>query len=304
MNIFAKMNNQMAWDDLRLVLAIAATGTLSGAGRRLEVSHATVFRRLGAIEKRMGVKLFERSRTGYSLTLAGEEVAAAAGRIESEVLDVERRVAGQDLRPSGTVRVTTLDSFLVGFLAPIFAEFQTRCRDIALEVAVSNQLFNLSKREADVAIRPSLAPSETLVGRKVASIAYAAYGHRHLMARDEGNFDPLSADWVGPDDSLHYPEMKLWMADRELDTRCRYRVNSVVGMHAAAREGHAVALLPCYLGDADRDLTRLGLMIPELATDLWLLTHPDLRKTARVRVLLDFLAGALKQRRRLFAGTA
>ncbi len=266
------------------------------------VSHATVFRRLGVIEDRMGVKLFDRSRTGYSLTLAGEEIAAAARRIESEVLDVERRVAGQDLRPSGTVRVTTLDSFLVGFLAPVFAEFQAICRDIDLEVVVSNQLFSLSKREADVAIRPSLAPSEFLVGRKTATIAYAVYGHRDLEAPDGGAFDPQAVDWVGPDETMHYPEMEAWMTTLGVETRCRYRINSVVGMYVAAREGHGVAALPCYLGDACPELMRFGERIRELSTDLWLLTHPDLRKTARVRALLDFLATAMKQRRRQLSG--
>lgn len=285
-----------------MILAIAASGSLSGAGRQLGVSHATVFRRLGAIEQRLGAKLFDRSRTGYTPTLAGEEMAAAARRVEAEVLDVERKVAGQDLRPSGTVRVTTLDSFLVGFLAPVFAAFQTTCRDIDLEVVVSNHLFNLSKREADVAVRPALSPSETLVGRKAATISYAAYGHRETVPRGGSAFEPNSVDWIGPDETMHYPELEAWMVARGVDTRCRCRINSVVGMHAAARAGHGVAVLPCYLGDDDPNLTRIGEKIPELATDLWLLTHPDLRKTARVRALLDFLADAMKQRRGQLSG--
>ena len=268
------------------------------------MSHATVYRRLAGIEERLGVKLFNAARTGYAPTLAGEELAAAARQIERRVLEVERRVVGQDLRPSGTVRVTTLDSFLVGFLSPIFAEFQATYRDISLEIVVSNQLFSLSRREADVAIRPSLAPSKTLVGRNVGTINYAVYGRRGLAPEDASALDYRISDWVGPDETMNYPDLEAWMASRELDARCRYRINSVVGMHAAVAEGHGLAVLPCYLGDSDRRLKRFGETIPELAIDLWLLTHPDLRKTVRVRTLLDFLAEAVEHQRARIAGTA
>lgn len=194
------MNRQLFWDDFRLILAVAEAGTLSGAGRRLGLSHATVFRHLGGIEGRLGVKLFDRARTGYTPTLAGEEVAAAARRIETEVLEVERRVVGQDLRPSGTLRVTTTDSLLFGLLSPILAEFRKAYRDISLEIAVSNELFSLPKREADVAIRPSLAPPETLVGRNVGTIAQAIYGRRDVIPKNEGDLDIHAAEWVGPDE--------------------------------------------------------------------------------------------------------
>ena len=296
------MNSLLAWDDLRLILAIASTGTLTGAGKRLGVSHATVFRRLGAVEARLGVRLFDRAKSGYAPTLAGEQAASAARRIEGQVLDAERRLMGQDLRPSGSVRVTTLDSFLLGFLASLFAEFQAAYRDIALEVALSNQLFSLTKREADVAIRPSAAPPESLVGRKVGTIANAVYGRRDLVDEGRGFGDLGESEWVGPDEAMPYPGLLAWMSDRGLDRRCRLRINSVVGIHAAVANGHGLAVLPCYLADGDPGLVRVTETIPELAVDLWLLTHPDLRKTARVRVLMDFLATAIGALRGRFAG--
>ncbi|MGM0559641.1 MAG: LysR family transcriptional regulator, partial [Pseudomonadota bacterium] len=158
------MNEQKGrWDDLRVVRAIAEMGSLSGAGRRLGLSHATVFRRLGEIEARLGVRLFERARGGYSPTPAGEDLAATAGRVEAEVLEVERRLAGQDLRPAGSLRVTTTDTLLSGLLSPLFTEFRQAFPEIALEVSLSNNLFNLSRREADVAIRPVQDPPDTLV---------------------------------------------------------------------------------------------------------------------------------------------
>lgn len=298
------MNRQLNWNDFRLILAVVEAGTLSGAGRRLSVSHATVYRRLGEIEGRLGVKLFDRARTGYAATLAGEEVAVAARRIETEVLEIERRIAGRDLRPSGTVRVTTTDTLLVGLLSPIFADFRKAYRDISLEVAVSNQVFSLSKREADVAVRPSPAPPETLVGRKIGSIAQAIYGREDLMPNNGGDLSIHSMEWVGPDERMAYRMLDRWMADQRLDQHCRYRVDTLFGMFAAVRDGAGLAVLPCYLADGDQRLIRVGETIPALSTDLWLLTHPDLRKTARIQALLNFVANAVKDHGARLAGSA
>lgn len=272
------------WDDLRVVQAIAEAGSLSGAGRRLGASHATVFRRLNAIERRLGVALFERSRTGYAPTPAGEDLAATAARVETEVLGAERRVVGRDLRLSGSIRVTTTDTLLMGLLSPIFAGFQRAHPEIVLEVAVSNQLFNLSQRDADVAVRPSPSPPEHLVGRRVGTVAQAVYARA----------DDAADAWVGPDRHLGYAALDAWMADQEANERCRYRVDTMFGMLAAARDGLGRAVLPCYLADAEAALMRLGEPIPELATDLWLLTHPDLRRVARIRAFMAYVAEAVK----------
>lgn len=285
--------NNLPWDDLRVVLAIAGTGSLAGAARRLGVSHATVFRRLGGIEARLGVALFERGRGGYSPTPTGEDVAAAAARIESEVLGVERRVAGRDLRPSGTVRVTTTDTLLEGLLSPVFAAFGRTYPEIHLEVAVSNLLFSLSKREADVAVRPTQAPPEHLVGRRIGTIAQAVYGSADAFPPGSAAPAADTIDWVGPDERMAYRPLDAWMASKGADGRCRYRTDTLLGMRAAVRDGIGAAVLPCYLGDGDARLVRLGGPVPELATDVWLLTHPDLRGVARIRALTGFIADAV-----------
>ncbi len=291
------MNEQrLQWNDLEMVLAIAEAGSLSGAGRRLGLSHATVFRRLNAMERRLGVRLFERARTGYTPTAAGEELTAAGARVSDQVLAAERRVIGRDLRLSGTIRVTTTDTLLVGLLSPVFAEFQRTHPEIQLEVAVSNQLFNLSQRDADVALRPTAAPPEYLLGRRGGTIAQAVY------RRDDGVSD--REGWVGPDRHLGYPALEVWMADNGADAHCRYRVDTMLGMLAAARDGLGRAVLPCYLADPDPSLIRVGDPISELATDLWLLTHPDLRRVGRVRAFMAFVAEALKARQAMLTGRA
>ncbi|SDL19364.1 DNA-binding transcriptional regulator, LysR family [Modicisalibacter muralis] len=296
------MHNKILWDDLKTVMAIAEAGSLSGAARWLGVSHATVFRRLGDTESRLGAKLFERSRTGYAPTPAGEDIAASARRIEAEVLGVERRVAGRDLRPSGSVRITTTDTLLAGLLSPIFTAFRRSHPEIFLEIAVSNQLFNLTKREADVAIRPSLAPPEMLVGRRIGTIAQAIYACSNTQIAHDGTAEFSDLDWVGPDERLAYRPLDVWMAGHGVDERCHYRVDTLMGMLAAVRDDIGVAVLPCYLCDGDERLARVGEPIAELATDLWLLTHPDLRRVARIRAFMDFVAQAVKERREQLLG--
>lgn len=286
----------IAWDDMRTVLAIAQAGSLSGAARELGVSHATVFRRLGSIEQRLGVKLFDRGRDGYAPTSAGEDVAEAAGRIEAEVVGVERRVAGRDLLPSGTLRVTTTDTLLNGLLSPIFADFRRSYPDISLEIAVSNVLLSLSRREADLAVRPTQSPPENLVGRRVGSIAQAIYGASIVFPPDEEPPGLDTLDWIGPDETLWYRQLDAWMKEQGHDAQCHYRVDSLQGMLAGVRDGIGVAVLPCYLADGDARLVRFSDTLPELANDLWLLTHPDLRRVERIRTFMEFVATAVRER--------
>lgn len=293
------MNEQkMAWDDLRTVLAIARAGSLSGAARALGVNHATVFRRLGAIEEGLGVKLFERTRGGYTPTTAGEDVADAAARIDAEVAGVERRVVGRDRLPAGSLRVTTTDTLLAGLLSPVLVDFRRHYPEITLEIVVSNTQLNLSKRDADVAVRPTSSPAENLVGRRAGTIAQAPYA----AVTDRDPPDPEDADWIGPDETLWYRQLEDWMRRQGHDGRCGYRVDSLVGMHAGVRAGAGAAILPCYLGDADPALVRIGGPVAELAIDLWLLTHPDLRDVARIRAFTAFVGDAIRERAAMLAG--
>ncbi|MEP6188571.1 MAG: LysR family transcriptional regulator, partial [Marinobacter sp.] len=143
-NATPNLRGHLAWNDFEIVLAIASEGSLSGASRALGVSHATVFRRLGDIEQRLGVTLFERSRTGYRPTLAGEELAETAKIMDEAALAAERKVAGRDLAPSGEIWATTTDSLMMGLLAPLLTQFQHKYPAIVLDVAISNHLFNLT----------------------------------------------------------------------------------------------------------------------------------------------------------------
>ncbi len=284
------MNNRLDWNDFQTVLWISEAGTLSGAAHRAGASHPTMFRRINAVEERLGVRLFERFRTGYRLTAAGEEVAATAREMESLANTTERRVAGRDLRPSGIVRLATTDTLFHGVVAPQIARLRHAEPEIVLEVAVSNEITNLSVREADIAIRPTMAPEEHLVGRRLGSIRQAVYGAQSLGLGEPDRQKWATLPWVGPSATMSYPQLHVWMRKLGLDRSCICKTDSVLGMHAAVRAGIGVALLPCYIAESDADLRRLGTEVEELATDLWMLTHPDLRHTARVRAVLEFFS--------------
>ena len=288
------MNNQLSWDDMCLIHAITEVGTLSGAAHSLRISHPTAFRRLNRLELRMGVRFFDRARSGYTATVAAEKVSTLVGRLRNEVLAVERRIAGQDTRPSGTLRVTTTDALLFGWLSPGLREFRHSYPDIRLEVVVSNDVFSLSKREADIAVRPAKRPDESLVGRRLGTIEQAAYISRSSTTAADSEEGIAAIDWIGPDESMTYPAFDRWLEQQGLVERCRTRVNTVYGMLAAVRAGLGMSVLPCYLGENDAQLSRVGGTIPSMATDLWVLTHPDLRRTERIRVFLEHIAGLAK----------
>jgi len=295
------MHSALEWDDLRVVLAVFREGTLSGAARSLSVTHSTVFRRLGAIEERIGVRLFERFRDGYSPTPAGETAAAAASRLEHEVVTLERELSGQDLRPSGTVRLTTTDT-LGALLMRHLTAMRALHPEIQLEIVISNAMANLTRREADIALRPTPAPSELLVGRRVADIAHAIYGSRaYLSLRDGKDFS--AHDWIGLDDTLASTVIGRWMHLNVRATQIVCRVDALPALRDAADAGVGLAMLPCYVGDLAPALRRVTpRALPEPRSALWLLTHDDLKRTARIRAALDFLAKALVSERALLEG--
>jgi DNA-binding transcriptional LysR family regulator len=295
------MPEALSPDDLRLVCAIGAAGTLTGAARLLKVDHSTAFRRLGAIEVRLGAKLFERAREGYTPTSAGEMVIAKGARILAELVDLERRLAGEDLRPSGSVRLTTTDT-LVDVIVPALAALKMQHPDIIVELIVANTFFTLTRREADIALRPAVAAPEGLSGRRLATVATAPYASAAYL--DRSGRKPLREyDWLGFEDSLGHLRSARWMSANLSEERIVLRADSLLALRSAAVAGFGVAALPCYLADPAPELRRVAAPLPDMEGSLWLLTHPDLRKVVRIRAVLDFMANALSRQRRLIEGT-
>jgi molybdate transport repressor ModE-like protein len=293
--------NLLALEDLQLPAAIGTNGALTGAARKLQLDHSTAFRRLGAMEQRLGARLFERARDGYTPTPAGEAALTAAASILEEISELERRLAGEDFRPSGTARVTMPDT-LVPLITPIFAGLRAEHPEITIELTVSNAFFSLTKRDADIAVRPAAAAPDNLVGRRLAALAtapYAATGYLVGKSRQSALFEH---DWLGFEDSLQHLASAKWLAARVKADRIVYRASSLLALKIAADAAMGVAALPCYLGDSDRALERVQPPLKELEVSLWLLTHPDLRRVARIRTVLDFLARAFAKRRDFIEG--
>jgi DNA-binding transcriptional LysR family regulator len=290
----------LSWEDFRVVKAIADARSLGGAAQALALNHSTVFRRLQSIEHQLGSRLFERNRGAYVLTPCGEEMVRLAERMGEEIVTFERQAAGHDLRPAGDLRVTTNDTLLVHLLPAVLAAFRRAYPEIVLDLMVSNQAFNLSKRDADVALRATDAPPETLVGRRICAIAWAIFGAQdRAFEGDERQFD-----WVGFGDNLAGLKAAKWLADHVAPERVVYKINTVLGLAEAAAAGIGLVLLPCFIGANTPGLRRLSAVKPELENGLWLLTHPDLRQTARVRAFMDFAAAEIAQRRPMLEGRA
>lgn len=292
----------LAWDDFRLVKAVADSRTLAGAGERLGVNTSTVFRRLGTLEAQLGARLFDRKRGGYALTPAGEEMVGLASRMAEDVVAFERRIAGQDLKPSGDLRVTTNDALIAYTLPPILARFRVAFPDIRLEILSSNEALNLSRRDADVAIRATVNPPDTLVGRRLADIVWAVYG----TAEDEA-VDGLDAlahrNWVMPGDNLN--ALRTLNRVREAIPRANqvYALSTVMGLAEAIKAGIGIGPLPCNIG-AHLGLKQLLPLERDSEAGLWILTHPDIRGSARVRAFLDFVGGELARLKPSFEGVA
>lgn len=287
---------QIRWDDLQIVLAITETGSLSGASRKLGVSHATVFRRLNEMERQLGVTLFYRGRSGYEATPIGEDLAGSAEKVESEILSAERRIAGNDFHLAGNIRLTTTDTLFAGLLASLIADFREIHPAIQLEIVISNQQQNLSKREADIAVRPTNSPPETLVGRRIGSVRQAVYGQKERWSHLEKETEVAyltEEQWITPDPQMGDSPMEHWLLEHLPEASCQYRIDSVLAMQTAVRQGSGIAVLPCYIGNADNQLRRLTAPIADLETGLWVLTHRDLRRVSRIRQLMGEIAEKL-----------
>ncbi len=288
-----KRTGSLSWDDLRCVLAVARAGSLSGAARELRIEHSTVFRRLNAIEKRLGVKLFERSRAGYTPTAHGELAAAAAGAMESEALRIERRVLGADVQLKGVVRLTTSELFAEFLLPRMLKEFLASHPEIEIELDVSNKVVDLTRREADLALRATMVAPEHLVGHEVGELRYAVYASADLAEHNPVRLESLP--WLGFDDSMAFLAIARWQRAAAAQNGARVRFNSIASMLPAVAEGLGVAILPLFAAERYPGLSRLGPVLEQPRMRLWVLSHRETRGNARVAALSRHLVKRIPQ---------
>lgn len=278
------MNTRLQWNDFATLLLIAEAGSLAAAGRQSGQSRPTLLRRLNAIEQQLGVRLFERFRSGYVATEAGMDLLEAARKMRVLGREAEQSVGDQDLRPAGKVVLATTDTLFTSLILPELDGLHSSFPQLLLDIHVSNQVQDLFNRDADLALRPTNSPHERLVGRKLGRIQQAIFVERRFA---EQNLCDIAS--IGPSQDMPYPELHAAMQSSRLDGNCRLRFNSILSMFQAVLQGLGAAILPVYLGRSAPQLIMLGDPIGQLDTDLWLLTDPELRRTARVRAVLDHL---------------
>lgn len=291
---------RLRWDDLHLVLCVARGGSFAAAAARLGVSTPTVFRRAKSLEERLGTLVFRRDNTGVSLTAAGLDAAALAERIEEQIGALETRVGNEDSEAVGTIRIASVDTLIAGPLMPVIARFRANHPGIVLDLRSGIGMADLRQREVDAAIRAGGDPPESLVGRKLCRIAVAVYRSSTWPGADP---DTLARyPWVVPNDELSHLASTRWLKEAGHWARAALRVNSLHSLALAVANGMGLGILPCYLADGDPRLVRLGDPIDDLASDLWFLTHRELRHAARIRALSEHLAREFHGLRPLFQG--
>lgn len=288
------------WDDLRVALAVADAGSLAGAARALNVNHTTALRRLDALEARLNTRLFERQRGGYLPTEAGELLAQEARAIAPRVDDIERRLLGRDLRLTGGVRLTTAFVTMAYLLPQPLAEFALAHPGIEVEVAESRALLDLSRREADVALRLSHQVPEHWVGRQLGVVRYKVFARRGAAGLPQRK-TPLpalmeKAPWISFERDASGNNVGRWMNANIPPQRVRVRVDIINSIAAMLRTGLGVGVLPSFAQAGEPDLLPVSGEIEALATPLWLLTHPDLRRTARIQTFMREIGDAVAAR--------
>jgi DNA-binding transcriptional LysR family regulator len=234
-------------------------------------------------------------------------MAAAAERMEDEALAIDRDIAGRDHRLSGRLRVTSSETLAYRKLTGHLARFRQTHPGIVVELVIDNRVLSLLRREADIALRPMRPKEGDLWGRKLADVAWTVYGAvRYLEERGGAVSSPEDLGGhalIGWEDTAVGIMAADWLNGTVPDDAFVYRTNSLVNQFIAAKAGIGLALLPCYLGDEDSDLVRaLPGPVPDLAGELWIVTHADLKRTARVRAFFDIVGEGLAREDSLFSG--
>ena len=296
------MAKAIDWAELPYFLAVARTGSLRAAADLVDGTHATVDRHLRSLESSYGVRLFERSTTGLSLTPAGESLVPMAEDAELAVISARRRIEGLDREAAGTVRVTAPPFLAFDILAPIFARFAERYADIDLDITLTNRFQDLTRSEADVSVRVAHAVSDDVIGRRVLQYASGIYASRDYLAKnwDTRGKKGEGLHWIGWGDASPMPD---WVRDSPFPrASLRHAMREGDMVRYMVQQGQGMSYLPCFMEKYLPGLVRVPGTQAALDRSIWLLLHADLRKTTRVRLFVDYMAQALKALRSEFLG--
>lgn len=280
----------MNWDDTRVFLAVCRASTLRGAARALGVDQATVGRRITALEKSLSAALFLRTPDGYALTAVGEAALEAVEKMEHSALELERRIQGLDDRLIGNVRVATTDSLAIDFLIPAIARLHGRHPDVRVQLDASTQILSLVKREADIAVRNTRPDNPDLIARRIARWPVGLFASRAYV--DAHGLPSPGSEFEGHDLVVYQPYLQ---GSKDFTLVCepinRGRIVASLSSSLLVRRsiaaGIGVGEIPVYMGERDGLLRIWPERTRPLPYEVWLVTHADLRHTARVRAVID-----------------
>ena len=279
--------------DLETVLALVRSGTLADAGERLGVDASTVFRALQRIERGLGQALFERSRSGYQALELAQALAEHAEQLEISLESARSAAQLQPDQVSGVLRITSTDTVLHALVAPALKDLRAVHPQLAYELHTGNELANLTRRDADIAVRVTKRPPQHLVGKHVGPIRVALFGGKKGSIKRYSDVEAGKALWVATDDALPEHPSVLWRKRHFPKVLPHYKVNSILTVMELVALGLGVGVLPLFLARSQPNLIQLTEVIDECQTELWILTHPESRHLRRVSTVYGHLARTL-----------
>jgi len=295
----------MDWRALQNVVTVAETGSLSAASRRLNVSQPTVGRRIEQLEQQLGAVLFTRTAQGLLLTELGESIIENAKRMQEEALAIERAATGANQQLQGTVRLSLIEDIGIFWLPKKLAEFHKQFPQLSVEVNIDNKNVNLLRREADVAVRLARPEQPDLICRKVGRFRMALYASSDYLSQygTPKRFADLKKHYhIGFDPDMGYSQPRKRLESLFPAQHIRHRSNNHIEMLEATRAGIGISVLSCLIADKCKELHRLFSGKMHHDQDIWLVTHSEIHKNARIRAIFDFLVEALEEDTDRFTG--
>jgi DNA-binding transcriptional LysR family regulator len=277
------------WNDLRFVLAVARGKSLAAAARSMEVNESTVARRITQSEHQLAAQLFERNSGRLNLTKAGELVVAGAERVELETQNLQAAVSGTDQLAAGVVRLTAVPIVLNHILVPALSDLSNTHPDLTIELIAEPRDLSLSKRESDIALRLARPSKEAkILARRIGKLDYAVY--------TSVNTDPNKLPWIIYEDSMRDLPQAHWLAEQinQSENAATVMGNDAEVILACIKAGLGKSLLPIAVGDLDPDLVRINSVVP-LSREIWMMVHPDIRQLTRIKVVVDWLISVVEK---------
>jgi len=288
----AKMHIDKGWDDYLYFLKVAASGSIKGAAQELDVNYSSVFRRINMLEERLQVRLFERLKSGYKLTPAGEDILDRVQQVEEQMNAIQRLIQGKDVHLSGYLKISTTDTIGYYWLPPYIARFKALYPDIIIDIDIKTRFTNLSKREADIVLPAVNNQPDYMVGKKLAPIYVRLYGTRSYVERygtPKNVADFHQHRFLMPNESLAGLPANKWLRTYVEEKNIVACCDKLSGLYHLANQGLGLTILPHYITQHDPDLIEILALPPECNHHIWILTHPDIRFTARVKAFMQFM---------------